>query len=81
MIAAGALRGLGETSFPLWANLFGHYAVGVPIGVALAWFAGYETTGLWIGLSAGLAVVSVALAHRLRRTIHLPIEELRLQSS
>ncbi len=31
-VAAGALRGAGDTRFPLIANLAGHYLVGLPIG-------------------------------------------------
>ena len=79
VIAAGALRGLGDTQYPLWANVIGHYAIGFPIGSVLAWGIGLETTGLWIGLSAGLATVSVALAMRLRRIAHSPLEELSLE--
>ena len=30
-IAAGALRGLGLTGATLWANVVGHYVVGLPI--------------------------------------------------
>lgn len=63
-VAAGALRGAGDTRWPLVSNLVGHYAIGVPIGAWLTFEAGWGATGLWWGLSAGLTAVAVALAAR-----------------
>ena len=68
-IGAGALRGLGDTRATLVANLVGHYAIGLPISLSLAFAAGLGAPGLWWGLSAGLFVTAVALVVRfLRRT-------------
>ncbi|MGF1468681.1 MAG: MATE family efflux transporter [Sandaracinaceae bacterium] len=66
-VAAGALRGAGDTRWPLVANLIGHYAVGVPLGVGLAFGLGGGATGLWWGLSAGLTAVAAALTIRFHR--------------
>ncbi|HJL19485.1 MAG TPA: MATE family efflux transporter [Sandaracinaceae bacterium LLY-WYZ-13_1] len=63
-VAAGALRGAGDTRWPLVANLVGHYAIGVPLGASLAFVAGWGATGVWWGLSAGLTAVAVALTVR-----------------
>jgi MATE family multidrug resistance protein len=72
-VAAGALRGAGDTRFAMVANLLGHYGVGLPVGVLLAWGAGWGATGLWWALTAGLSTVAVALALRFlaisRRTV------------
>lgn len=57
-IAAGALRGLGETRATLWGNLLGHYVVGLPISLGLALGAGLGAPGLWWGLSAGLTATA-----------------------
>lgn len=63
-VAAGVLRGAGDTQIPLYANLAGHYAIGIPIGAGLAWGAGWGAVGLWWGLSAGLTAVAILLASR-----------------
>lgn len=63
-VAAGVLRGAGDTQVPLYANLAGHYAIGIPIGASLAWGAGWGAVGLWWGLSAGLTAVAILLTAR-----------------
>ena len=65
-IGAGALRGRGDTRATLWANLLGHYAVGLPIMLALAFGAALGAPGLWWGLSIGLTVTALALVVRFR---------------
>ncbi len=71
---AGALRGIGDTRFIQWANLFGHYAVGLPLAVGLAFWAGQAERGLWWGLTAGLTAVAVLLVWRFHRKSQGPIE-------
>lgn len=63
-VAAGVLRGAGDTRIPLLANLAGHYAIGIPIGASLAFVAGWGAVGLWWGLSAGLTAVAILLSAR-----------------
>lgn len=63
-VAAGALRGAGDTRWPLASNLVGHYAIGVPLGALLAFGLGWRAVGLWWGLSAGLTAVAIALTAR-----------------
>jgi MATE family multidrug resistance protein len=63
-IAAGALRGVGDTRATFVANLVGHYAIGLPISLALAFGASRGAPGLWWGLSAGLTATAIALAVR-----------------
>ena len=63
-VAAGALRGAGDTRWPLVSNVIGHYAVGLPLGILLAFGLGWRAAGLWWGLSAGLTMVAVALTAR-----------------
>lgn len=63
-VAQGALRGAGDTRGPFFVNLAGHYALGLPIGIALAWTAGFGAVGLWWGLSIGLTVVALLLTLR-----------------
>jgi MATE family multidrug resistance protein len=63
-IAAGALRGLGHTRETLWGNLLGHYVIGLPISLTLAFGFGLGAPGLWWGLSAGLTVTAGYLVLR-----------------
>lgn len=67
-VAGGMLRGLHDTTVPMIYALFGYWGVGLPFGALLAFKAGLEGRGIWIGLSTGLAVVAVLLLVRwLRR--------------
>jgi multidrug resistance protein, MATE family len=61
VVAAGVLRGSGDTRTPMYANLVGHWLIGLPIGIALCFPAGLGIFGLWIGLSTGLIAVALAL--------------------
>lgn len=60
-VAAGALRGLGLTRFSSAANLLGHWALGLPLGLWLAFTQELGAVGLWWGLTTGLTVVALAL--------------------
>ena len=76
IVAAGALRGAGETRKPMVANLVGHWLFGLPVGLLLAYRVLTDsdiaqTSGLWWGLTAGLTVVAIWLTttfYRLTRT-------------
>jgi len=64
VIGAGCLRGTGDTDLPFIANLFGHWAIGLPIGWYLAVPFKMGAPGLWIGLTLGLTLVGIALVAR-----------------
>jgi MATE family multidrug resistance protein len=63
-VGAGILRGAGDTRYPFFANLVGHYLVGLPIGVLLGLVFKRGVVGLWWGLCAGLTFVAVGLYAR-----------------
>lgn len=63
-IAAGALRGIGDTRATFIGNVVGHYGVGLAISLALAFVAGLGAPGLWWGLSAGLTATALYLVLR-----------------
>ncbi len=67
-IAAGALRGRGDTRATLWANLLGHYVVGLPIIIGLGFGAHLGAPGLWWGLSVGLTATALFLVARFLRS-------------
>jgi multidrug resistance protein, MATE family len=61
VVAAGILRGSGETRIAMVAALIGYWAIGLPVGYALCFAGDMGVQGLWIGLSVGLIVVALAL--------------------
>jgi multidrug resistance protein, MATE family len=63
-VGAGMLRGLHDTRAPMLLAAFGYWAVGMPLGLTLAFPAGLGGAGIWIGLCAGLAVVALLLLRR-----------------
>lgn len=73
-VAAGGLRGAGDTRWPLASKVVGHYLVGVPLAAALAFGLGWGAVGLWWGLSAGLTAVAVALTARFAVVSRRPID-------
>ena len=71
-VAAGVLRGIGDTRTPMIMNVIGHWVLGLPVGYALCFHAGWGVAGLWIGLSIGLTFVAVVLTvawHRKSRRL------------
>lgn len=60
-VLTGALRGLADTSSPLYANLVGHWVIGLPIGIYLCFFRGFGLWGMWVGLALGLGTVATSL--------------------
>lgn len=66
-IATGALRGLGESRIPAIANIVGHWLIGLPLGIFLAFHLDLGVRGIWMGLSLGLTVVAVIVWWTWRR--------------
>lgn len=66
-VALGMLRGLQDTRVPMLIAVGGYWGIGVPLGAALAWGAGLEGSGIWLGFCAGLFVVAACLVARWRR--------------
>lgn len=64
-VAGGALRGAADTRAAMIANILGFWAVGLPIGLTLAFRFDMGPRGLWWGLVAGLAAVAAVLVVRL----------------
>ncbi|HUA97576.1 MAG TPA: MATE family efflux transporter [Terracidiphilus sp.] len=66
-VSTGALRGLGETRIPMFANLVGYWCLGLPLGLSLCFVFHYGIYGLWIGLTLALIVIASILIFRWRR--------------
>lgn len=66
-VGAGILRGAGDTRFAFVANLFGHYAVGLPVALVVGFVFDRGLMGIWIGLAGGLTAVAAVLVFRFLR--------------
>ena len=67
-VLTGALRGLGDTRFPMLANLLGYWPLGIPLGLVLCFRAGWGVYGLWSGLTVALILVALSLLARWYRS-------------
>lgn len=63
-VAAGVLRGVQDTRVPMLVALFGYWVVGFGTAAWLGFRTPLQGTGVWIGLAAGLLVVSILLLWR-----------------
>lgn len=63
-VAAGALRGLQDTRVPMLIAGFGYWVAGFCTAILLGFWTPLAGQGIWVGLAAGLAVVSALLLHR-----------------
>jgi len=63
-VGAGMLRGLHDTKVPMLYAGLGYWVIGIGVGVGLAFGAGWEGLGIWLGLAAGLAIVAALMLHR-----------------
>ena len=66
-VAACALRGAGDVRFPFLVIAGAHWLVGFPLAILLGFQFNWGAPGLWWGLLAGLAIVSVLLTMRFLR--------------
>lgn len=64
-VAAGVLRGAGDTTTPALVNLLGFWCLGIPAGYWLGIRGDAGPQGVWVALVVGLMVVAVLLVARL----------------
>ena len=71
--AAGALRGLKDTLFPLMVSVVAYWFVGLPV----SWYLGinhhFGPQGLWLGLVVSLTLAAVWLVWRFRRVSKIAV--------
>jgi len=65
-VAAGALRGLNDTAFPMAIAGVSYWGLGAGSAIWLAFGAGLETRGIWIGFVIGLTAAAVLLIRRFK---------------
>lgn len=76
VVCLGVLRGLGDTRVPMFVAILGFWCLGIPVSLWLAFGLDLGAVGLWWGLVAGLAIVAVVLAVRLRQREHRDLDRI-----
>jgi multidrug resistance protein, MATE family len=65
--SAGALRGLGDVTVPVWIAFFSYWVIAIPVGWFLAFPVGLGVIGVWWGITLGLTMTAIALGIRIWR--------------
>jgi MATE family multidrug resistance protein len=66
VVSSSILRGAGDTRVPMILHILSFWALGIPLGMLLAFPLGFGAPGLWWGLTAGLASAGVLQVLRVR---------------
>lgn len=66
-MAAGALRGLKDTTVPMFITVLAYWGLGLPLGAWLGLHHHQGAPGLWTGLILGLSVAALLLTWRFWR--------------
>jgi len=77
-VAAGVLRGIGDTHAPAIINIVGFWLIGLPVSWALAFRFGGGAIGLWWGIVVGLGAVAVILLVRVRARLARSMVRVRI---
>jgi MATE family multidrug resistance protein len=64
-----ALRGLKDTFAAMLITLFSYWAIGCASGALMCFALGWGGTGLWMGMTLGLATAAVLLLWRFNRRV------------
>jgi MATE family multidrug resistance protein len=64
VVGLGVLRGIADVNVPTLLTLIAYWVVALPLSYVLAFPLGFDATGVWIGLLAGLTVSAVLLTYR-----------------
>lgn len=62
--ANGALRGIKDTRIPMLITVAAYWLVGMPVSGWLGFYTPLATSGIWWGLTAGLAAAALGLSLR-----------------
>ncbi|MCK5649661.1 MAG: MATE family efflux transporter, partial [Gammaproteobacteria bacterium] len=69
LCSAGALRGLKDTTIPMFLSIIAYWLIGFPLGYTLALTDiitdAMGAKGFWIGLLSGLSLSAILMTFRL----------------
>ena len=77
VVALGALRGMQDVKIPTLLTFIAYWLIGFPISYYLSMHTAYESSGIWMGILAGLTASGLMLSIR----FHLLSKRLILQSN
>jgi MATE family multidrug resistance protein len=80
VVAAGVLRGAGDTRAAMVANVLGFWLLGMPVSLWLGFGLGRGVVGLWWGFVVGLAAVAAFLVARVHATLGGEVERVSLEA-
>ena len=60
----GILRGMQDVKIPMVLTFIAYWLIGFPISFYLSMYAGYASSGIWLGLLAGLTASAIMLFMR-----------------
>lgn len=69
-VLTGALRGAGDTRFPMWVTALGHWLISLPLIVVFVGVAGWGVTGVWLALALQMLVRALLNVWRFRQRYH-----------
>lgn len=61
VVVLGALRGMQDVKIPTLITFIAYWMIGFPISYYLSMYTDYKSSGIWIGLLAGLTASAVML--------------------
>lgn len=61
VVALGALRGMQDVKIPTFITFIAYWLIGFPISYYLSMYTEYKSSGIWIGLLAGLTSSGIML--------------------
>jgi MATE family multidrug resistance protein len=78
---AGALRGLKDTTVPMFITAFSYWGLGVPIGYYLGIVCNLGPRGVWMGPIGGLLFAAILLNIRFYRVMARRIRQVEMERS
>ena len=64
VVVLGALRGMQDVKIPTFITFIAYWVIGFPISYYLSMHTEYKSSGIWIGLLAGLTASAIMLSIR-----------------
>ncbi|WP_121908267.1 MATE family efflux transporter [Ulvibacter antarcticus] len=61
VVALGALRGMQDVKIPMVLTFIAYWLIGFPVSYYLSMHTDYESSGIWLGLLAGLTASAIML--------------------
>jgi MATE family multidrug resistance protein len=78
VVAAGVLRGAGDTRVPMLISVIAFWIVMMPLCYLLGFHTSLGAVGLWYGLIAGLGAVAILLLMRIHHRFGMELRRVNV---